>query len=268
MFKDTSNNLHISKNEEFILTDCGFVNISCDDWAENPRNYCDCLFNIVSFDRYYQFDYNEFYDVDDFLFQTKKDYIRFSLFIFGDELNFNEDFDEDACFFAYVSREKILKEYNVKRISKNVLEKVKDVLKAELFELSCFLRGEIYYIYFNNEELEEENFGGVIGSSLKDNGLDYYFGNVYLSFDEGNKPDEDDIEDLKHFNFYSKQLGSEFEIEDLDTCISISKDSLEEIFLKENFLNEVFDEKTCSKLKRDLRLSIVNCLKKVYRSEI
>ena len=98
--------------------------------------------------------------------------------------------------------------------------------------------------------------------------LDYYFGNVYLSFDEGNKPDEDDIEDLKHFNFYSKQLESEFEIEDLDTCISISKDSLEEIFLKENFLNEVFDEKTCSKLKGDLRLSIVNCLKKVYRSEI
>lgn len=57
---------------------------------------------------------------------------------------FNDRWDSGQLGYIYVSREKLLKEYSQKRLSKKTLEKAKRVLIGEIETYSQYLNGEVY----------------------------------------------------------------------------------------------------------------------------
>lgn len=65
------------------------------------------------------------------------------------------EFDSGQVGFIYASNAKIRKEYNVKHITKNVIEKVKKVLENEVKTYDQYLSGDVYM--FSIEDAEGEN---------------------------------------------------------------------------------------------------------------
>jgi hypothetical protein len=57
-----------------------------------------------------------------------------------------EEFDSGCMGFAFVSKEKIKKEYNCVRITKSVLEKARQCLKGEVETMNMLNMGEVYSI--------------------------------------------------------------------------------------------------------------------------
>lgn len=61
---------------------------------------------------------------------------------------FNDPWDSGQVGYIYATRDMIVKEYKVKRISKQVKAKVEKILSAEIEEFSQYLNGEVYgYIH-------------------------------------------------------------------------------------------------------------------------
>lgn len=54
------------------------------------------------------------------------------------------NWDSGTVGFIYISREKIRKEYSVKRISPKLLKRVEDYLRGEVETYNMYLRGEVY----------------------------------------------------------------------------------------------------------------------------
>lgn len=58
--------------------------------------------------------------------------------------SFNDPWDSGQVGYIYATKEAILNEYKVKRISKKLLEKVRRVLLAEVANYDQYLRGDVY----------------------------------------------------------------------------------------------------------------------------
>lgn len=63
--------------------------------------------------------------------------------------------DSSRIGWYIVSKEKVRKEYGVKRISSKLLEKVKTILKSEVETFNHYINGEVYEftLYHNDEEV-------------------------------------------------------------------------------------------------------------------
>lgn len=77
------------------------------------------------------------------------------------------EFDSGCVGFIVVSKEKVRKEYSVKKLSKSVLEKAAKVLQGEVETYDQYLSGDVYGYEVTNEET------GLDDSCWGHYGLDY-----------------------------------------------------------------------------------------------
>lgn len=84
---------------------------------------------------------------------------------------FSCPWDSGKVGIIFVSKEKVLKEFGWKKISKKRKEKVLDYLRAEVNTYDQYLRGEVYgFIKYKGDE-EVDSCWGFYGDDHKDSGL-------------------------------------------------------------------------------------------------
>jgi hypothetical protein len=81
----------------------------------------------------------------------------------GNSYPYNDRWDAGQVGFIYVTKEKIRKEYGVKRVSKELLETVREVLVNEVKTYDQDLRGDVYsFVSYKGDE-EIDSCGGLYG---------------------------------------------------------------------------------------------------------
>ncbi len=134
------------------------VNIYPDEDAPNPRKEFDHLGTMVCFHRRYNLgDEHEFRNPDEFMeFLEEEKPICLPLYLYDHSgitiSTGNERFracdpqgwDWGMLGYIYVTKENVRKEYNAKRVSRKVLDKVTKLLQSEVEEYDHFLTGNVY----------------------------------------------------------------------------------------------------------------------------
>lgn len=76
------------------------------------------------------------------------------------------DWDSGQVGFIYVSREQVLKEYSVKRISKKILKRVDSLLRSEVKTYNDYLTGQVFgYKLLDKNDEEVESCWGYYGET-------------------------------------------------------------------------------------------------------
>lgn len=175
--------------------------IFIDEFAENPRKFSDHFSTIVNFHpRYSIGDINKS-DPDDFFLScysyslTYDDVEKAKKMFYNDNVvlpvymydhsgitinttGFSCSWDSGMVGIIYVSKKKIREEFNIKRISSKLIEKVKKIMVSEIEELDQFLTGDVYGYTLTNTETGEE-----IDSCWGFYGLDYIKEEINSSID-------------------------------------------------------------------------------------
>lgn len=76
--------------------------------------------------------------------------------------------------YIYISLEKIREEYSVKRVSKRLREKVKELLKHEVHTFDLFIRGEVYGFQIEENGEIIDSCSGFYGDDWDTNGIKDY----------------------------------------------------------------------------------------------
>ena len=86
---------------------------------------------------------------------------------------FSCPWDSGQIGYIYASKEKVRKEYNCKRISKNLKEQVREILTSEVSLYNDYLSGDVYRFIVTDKESKEEvqNISGFYGTDFLDNGV-------------------------------------------------------------------------------------------------
>lgn len=87
-------------------------------------------------------------------------------------LGYREGWDCGVVGFVFATKEKIRYAYGVKRVTKSVLEKVKNVMESELDDLSQWLNGEVYEYAIKEVTLDE--CGDVVDTVCLDSCAGFY----------------------------------------------------------------------------------------------
>lgn len=89
---------------------------------------------------------------------------------------FNDPWDSGQLGYIYVSKEKVRKEMEWKKITKERIEKIKDILRSEIKEYDNYLTGSVYYYEIIDPDTEESinSCGNFFGYNWKENGLEEY----------------------------------------------------------------------------------------------
>jgi hypothetical protein len=126
------------------------IKIYQDESPYSPRED-DNLGTMICFHRRYSLGDKHNFSVEEAQDMTKgKDIISLPLYLYdhsGITMNttgFSCSFDSGCVGFIYVTKEQVRKEYDVKRITKDILEKVKKVLEAEVKVYDQYLTGDVY----------------------------------------------------------------------------------------------------------------------------
>jgi hypothetical protein len=95
---------------------------------------------------------------------------------------FHCPWDSGQVGWIYVKREDVRKEYNVKRITDKIKEKVFEVLRSEVETYDQYLQGEIYEYVLEGKNGEVlDSCGGFYGDNPETNGMFEYIPKVHLS---------------------------------------------------------------------------------------
>ena len=134
------------------------IELSYDEYANSPRED-DNLGTMICFHNRYNLGDKHSYDKNDFdswaelekqIIKDNGDSIILPLYLYDHSgitiktTPFNCNFDSGRVGLIFISKEKIRKEYNTKRINKNLLNKVTEYLIAEVKTYDKYLTGEIY----------------------------------------------------------------------------------------------------------------------------
>ena len=155
--------------------------------AQNPREW-DNLGTLVGFHRNYSFSdsdqeldfdtdaYNSFDELAQKTF--KKDYIYLNVYMYEhgnialSTSPFSCRWDSGQLGFIYVSKEKILKEFGGKIVTKQLKEKVLRILEGEIKLMNKYVSGETYGYSIADKEGEEiDNLWGFYGYDHEESGL-------------------------------------------------------------------------------------------------
>lgn len=167
-----------AKNEK------GVLKVFYDEYPESPREW-DNLGKMFCFHRRYNLGDKHQYRADDynnwneFLKAIKKDYnvaIVLPLYMYdhsGITIStspFSCHWDSGQIGWVFVTKEDIRNEYNMKRISKNLLEKVEKVLISEVEIYDDYVRGDVFGYRLENSEGEEIDscYGFYGDNAIKD----------------------------------------------------------------------------------------------------
>lgn len=157
------------------------LEIHYDEMAGNPR-YGDNLGKMVCWHRRYDLGDNHDYSIEEFKNETTKtDNIILPLYLYDHSgitiatTPFHCNWDSGQVGYIYISKEKIRREYGVKRISKKLKERVIKCLINEVQEYDCYLTGECFDFILEDKDGEEVGrCCGFYGSDFMNNGiLDY-----------------------------------------------------------------------------------------------
>jgi len=73
----------------------------------------------------------------------------------------HDRWDGSAVGYIFVTKETVRKEYNVKRVSKKLLQKIENILRQEVKTYDQYLRGDVYYYCVTDENNKQiDSCGG------------------------------------------------------------------------------------------------------------
>ena len=165
------------------------IKITHDDYPYNPRKAENLGLMICSHRRYNLGDkhdidfsnYNSFEEVEKAIKNKYKTAIILPLYLYdhsGITIStkpFGCPWDSGQIGFITISKDKIRSEYGVKRITKDLLDRVEGCLVSEVKLYDYYLMGEVYHFEITDKEGNVlDSCGGFLGSDYNTNGiLDY-----------------------------------------------------------------------------------------------
>ena len=100
------------------------------------------------------------------------------------EYPYNCQWDSGTVGFVIVTKSDIKKDFNVKRITKKLLEQAERILDSEVETLNKYISGEVYRFevlkVVNGKEEHEDSCGGFYGSDFATNGITDYISDERL----------------------------------------------------------------------------------------
>lgn len=78
--------------------------------------------------------------------------------------------DSGQVGYIYVTKEKIRKEFGIKRVTKKWVEKITQYLESEVQVFDDYLTGNVHWVKVEFDDYEE-SCGGFYGSNFKENGV-------------------------------------------------------------------------------------------------
>jgi len=152
------------------------IKIYYDDLVESPREW-DNLGEMICFHKRYLLG-----DKHNFSVEEAREYaeenISYPLYLLDHSglmmsiNNFQDPWDSGQVGWIVASKEKIRNEFNVKRISKKLEEKVKEILRNEVEIYNDYLMGNVYcYNVINKDGEIIDSCGGFYGHDFETNGL-------------------------------------------------------------------------------------------------
>jgi hypothetical protein len=172
--------------ETYKLTNNKTLEVTQDEYAESPR-HDDNLSTMICFHGRYNLgdkhnykhqDYSGWAEMEKAIIKNENVAIILPLYLYdhsGITIStspFSCGWDSGQIGFIFVSKEKLRKEYSVKRITKKEIERATKILLAELETYDNYLRGEVYgYTLLNENGEVEDSCWGFIGSDIETNGI-------------------------------------------------------------------------------------------------
>tara|TARA_B100000963_G_scaffold360444_1_gene391346 strand:- start:5676 stop:6257 length:582 start_codon:yes stop_codon:yes gene_type:complete len=176
--------------DEYKLPNNRVLKVEQDTFPLNPREDWDNLGNMICFHNNYTLgDYElskEYKPEDYYKLKKRKDVVILPLYLYdhsGITMNttgFSCPWDSGQVGFIYVTHETIRKEFGVKRVSKELREKVKGYLKGEVNVYDQYITGDVYSFFIYQKETcnlgceheeVEDSCGGFFGYDIKENGI-------------------------------------------------------------------------------------------------
>lgn len=152
-----------------------------DEDYDSPRDW-DNLGTMVCFHRNYQLgNKHKFNTPEDFLSEIdNNNHVILPLYLYDHSgitistTPFSCPWDSGQVGWIYVSKEKIRQEGYGQKVTKKIIEKIKDILKAEIKTYDQYLTGEVFsFIVEENGEIVD-SCGGFYGRDWEENGIKDY----------------------------------------------------------------------------------------------
>lgn len=170
-----------------LSTEKQTLNIFVETHPESPRDWDNMGTMLCTHRRYSLGDTKEKFDFDNYngwdevkqaLIKKKNVAVILPLYLLDHSgitmktTSFNDKWDSGQVGFIYASKEKIRKEYSVKRISKKLIEKVTKLLINEVAIYDQYLTGDVYrFEVKDNEGNIVDSCAGFYGSDFATNGI-------------------------------------------------------------------------------------------------
>jgi len=160
------------------------IKIEIDEFPDDPRSW-DNLGTMQCFHNKYSLgdkhivdsrDFNGWDDMESYLIENHDAVVILPIYMY-DHSNItlstesfigraqHAEWDSGRLGLIFVTREKLLKEYNVKRLSKKIIEMATNVLKSEVEIYNMYVSGDVYdlVVYDENDEVIH-SCGGFYGT--------------------------------------------------------------------------------------------------------
>jgi len=148
------------------------IKIYLDEDPENPRTAWDNFGHMICFhSRYNLGDKHDMSLEDAKELEKSKDVISLPLYLYDHSgltirtYPFSCPWDSGKIGFVYVTKEEVRKEYSCKLVTKEIKEKVINLLRSEVEEYNNYLTGEVYgYRIVDDNEEERDSCWGFFGN--------------------------------------------------------------------------------------------------------
>jgi hypothetical protein len=154
------------------------LEIRQDEYPESPRQD-DNLSTMICFHGRYNLgdkhdyshkDYSGWAEMETAIIKNEKPAVILPLYLYdhsGITIStspFSCKWDSGQIGFIFVSKEKLRKEYNVKRLTQQIIDKAEKVLLAEVETYDLYLRGDVYgYTLLDENDAVEDSCYGYFG---------------------------------------------------------------------------------------------------------
>ena len=145
------------------------IKIIYDTYPPNPVEEYDSFGKMVCFHKRYSLGHKHNHSVEGFqafLKVNEKNIVVLPLYLYDHSgitmktTPFSCGWDSGQVGYIYVTREQILKEYGVKKVTSKIREKVEKLLIAEVDTYDKYLTGEVFgFIIEKNGEVEDSCYG-------------------------------------------------------------------------------------------------------------
>lgn len=148
------------------------IEIYLDEDPPNPRTEWDNFGHMICFHSRYNLGDKHNMSLEDAKeLEKSKDVISLPLYLYDhSELTirtypFSCPWDSGKIGFVYVTKEEVRKEYSCKLVTKEIKEKVINLLRSEVEEYNNYLTGEVYgYRIVDDNEEERDSCWGFFGN--------------------------------------------------------------------------------------------------------